>query len=142
MAYALAEENALFCGDHIMGWSTTIVSPPDGDMGDYYESLDKVQARGFATLWPTHGPPITEVAPFLDGYREHRQKRETQIVRELGARGPRTIAELVPRLYIGVDPKLHGAAARSMLAHLILMARDGRVVADGPPTAQAVYSLA
>ncbi len=141
LAYALGEENALFCGDHIMGWSTTIVSPPDGDMGDYYTSLDKVQARGFATLYPTHGPPITEVAPFLDGYREHRQKREAQIVRELAARGPRTIAELVPRLYVGVDPKLHGAAARSMLAHLILMTRDGRVVTDGPATSAALYRL-
>lgn len=141
VAYALAEETALFCGDHIMGWSTTVVSPPDGDMGDYYASLDKVQARGFATLWPTHGPPITEVAAFLDGYREHRQKREAQIMRELEARGPRTIAELVPRLYVGVDPKLHGAAARSMLAHLILMTRDGRVAADGPPSSQAIYRL-
>ena len=140
VAYALAEENALFCGDHVMGWSTTVVSPPDGDMGDYYRSLDKVQARGFATLWPTHGPPVTDVAPFLDGYREHRLKREEQIVRELG-RGPRTIAEMVPRLYVGVDPRLHGAAARSMLAHLIHMTRGGRVRAEGEPTLEAVYSL-
>ncbi len=140
VAYALAEENALFCGDHVMGWSTTVVSPPGGDMGDYYHSLDRVQARGFSTLWPTHGPPVTEVAPFLDGYREHRLKREEQIVRELG-RGPRTIAEMLPRLYVGVDPRLHGAAARSMLAHLIHMNRGGRVRADGEPTMQAVYSL-
>ena len=140
VAYALAQENALFCGDHVMGWSTTVVSPPDGDMGDYYDSLDKVRARGFATLWPTHGPPITEVAPFLEGYRAHRRQRETQILRELG-RGPRTIAEMVPRLYIGVDPRLHPAAARSMLAHLILMTRLGEVASDGPPTMEAVYRL-
>ena len=141
VAYALPQENALFCGDHVMGWSTTVVSPPDGDMGDYYDSLAKVHARGFATLWPTHGPPITEVAPFLDAYREHRLKREAQILREL-ARGPRTIAEMTPRLYVGVDPKLHGAAGRSMLAHLILMTRQGRVVAEGGPTMTATYSLA
>ena len=140
VAYALAQENALFCGDHVMGWSTTVVSPPDGDMGDYYESLDKVQARGFATLWPTHGPPVAEVAPFLDAYRQHRLKRETQILREL-ARGPRTIAEMTSHLYVGVDPKLHGAAGRSMLAHLILMTRQGRVQADGATTMTATYSL-
>ena len=140
VAYALAEENALFCGDHVMGWSTTVVSPPDGDMGDYYRSLDKVQARGFATLWPTHGPPVTDVDPFLDGYRKHRLKREEQIVRELG-RGARTIAEMTPRLYVGLDPRLHGAAARSMLAHLIHMTRGGRVQAQGEPTLDAIYSL-
>ena len=140
VAYALKAENALFCGDHVMGWSTTVVSPPDGDMGDYYRSLQKVQARGFSTLWPTHGPPITDVAPFLNGYREHRLKREEQIVRELG-RGPRTIAEMTPRLYVGIDPRLHGAASRSMLAHLIHMTREGRVRAQGEPTAEAVYSL-
>ena len=140
VAYALAEEKALFCGDHVMGWSTTIVSPPDGDMGDYYASLDKVQARGFTTLWPTHGPPITDVVPFLAAYREHRLKREQQILRELG-RGPRTIAEMVPRLYVGVDAKLHGAAARSVLAHLMLMVRQGRVATGGAATMEAVYSL-
>ncbi|WP_174299486.1 MBL fold metallo-hydrolase [Caulobacter sp. S45] len=140
VAYRLKEENALFCGDHVMGWSTTVVSPPDGDMSDYYRSLDKVQARGFATLWPTHGPPIRDVAPFLAGYIEHRLKREAQIVRELG-RGPRTIAEMTPRLYIGVDPRLHGAASRSMLAHLIHMARNGVVRADGEPSMDAIYSL-
>ena len=140
VAYALDEENALFCGDHVMGWSTTVISPPDGDMGDYYASLDKVQARGFATLWPTHGPPILDVDPFLTGYRDHRLKREEQIVRELG-RGPRTISEMLPRLYVGVDPRLHGAASRSMLAHLIHMTRTGRVQAQGAPTPEAVYSL-
>ena len=140
VCYALAEENALFCGDHVMGWSTTVISPPDGDMGDYYASLAKVRARGFDTLWPTHGPPITDVGPFLDGYREHRLKREEQIVREL-RRGPRTINEMVPRLYVGIDPRLHGAAARSMLAHLIHMTRSGVVATDAAPTREAVYRL-
>ncbi len=140
VAYALLEENALFCGDHVMGWSTTVVSPPDGDMSDYYRSLDRVEAREFATLWPTHGPPVTAVGPFLKGYREHRLKREDQILREL-ARGPRRIAELTPRLYVGVDPRLHLAAARSIWAHLIHMSRDGRVLPDGEPTLEATYRL-
>jgi glyoxylase-like metal-dependent hydrolase (beta-lactamase superfamily II) len=140
VGYALAEENAFFCGDHVMGWSTTVVSPPDGDMGAYYHSLDRVQARGFSALWPTHGPPIHEVNAFLDGYREHRLQREAQILREL-ARGPRRIAEMTPRLYVGVDAKLHAAAARSMWAHLIHLSRTGRVRADGPPVQDAVWHL-
>jgi glyoxylase-like metal-dependent hydrolase (beta-lactamase superfamily II) len=141
VCYALREENALFCGDHVMGWSTTVISPPDGDMSAYYDSLDRVRARGFATLWPTHGPPITDPAPFLDAYREHRVQREVQILRELG-RGPRTIAQMTPRLYAGVDPRLHGAARRSVLAHLIHLHRLGRVAAEGGATMEAVYSLA
>ena len=80
VCYALLEENALFSGDHVMGWSTTVISPPHGDMTDYYASLDVVAARGFATLWPTHGPPVTEVAPFLQAYKAHRLDRERQIL--------------------------------------------------------------
>ena len=140
VGYALLQENAFFCGDHVMGWSTTVVSPPDGDMSDYYRSLDRVQARGFSTLWPTHGPPIVDVNRFLDGYRDHRLKREEQILRELG-RGPRTVADMVPRLYVGVDPRLHAAAGRSVWAHLIHMARTGRVASDGAATLQATYRL-
>ena len=140
VAYALVQENALFCGDHVMGWSTTVVSPPDGDMGDYYDSLDKVRARRFSTLWPTHGPPITEVAPFLNGYRAHRLKREAQILLELG-RGPRTIAEMVPRLYIGLDARLPGAAARALLAPRRLMTRSGPVASAGPAGMETVYRL-
>jgi glyoxylase-like metal-dependent hydrolase (beta-lactamase superfamily II) len=140
VCYALAEEKALFCGDHIMGWSTTVISPPDGDMGTYYASLDKVQARGFDTLWPTHGPPVREVAPFIDAYREHRHRRERQIVKELQA-GPRTIAELTPRLYAGVDKRLWGAARHSVLAHLIHLVGQGVVASDGAPDGDALYRL-
>src|SRR5262245_10816397 len=67
-AYALLEENALFPGDHIMGWSTTVIGPPDGDMTDYFKSLEKVRARNFTTLWPTHGPPIRDVQPFVQAF--------------------------------------------------------------------------
>jgi glyoxylase-like metal-dependent hydrolase (beta-lactamase superfamily II) len=140
VCYALREENALFCGDHIMGWSTTVISPPDGDMAAYYASLDKVQARGFDRLWPTHGPPITEVAPFIDAYRDHRLRRERQILKELEA-GPRTIVELTPRLYAGIDRRLHGAARRSVLAHLIHMSASGQIAVDGEADMEATYRL-
>jgi glyoxylase-like metal-dependent hydrolase (beta-lactamase superfamily II) len=140
VGYALRQENGFFCGDHIMGWSTTVVSPPDGDMGEYYASLDRVHARRFSVLWPTHGPPITDVDAFIEGYREHRRQRETQILRELG-RGPRRISELTPRLYMGVDVKRHDAAGRSLWAHLIQLAREGRVSVEGEPSEDAVWSL-
>ena len=140
VGYVFKEEDAFFCGDHVMGWSTTVVSPPDGDMSDYYRSLDRVQARQFAMLWPTHGPPITDVDPFLNGYREHRLKREEQILREL-RRGPRRISDMVSRLYVGIDPRLHRAAERSIWAHLIHMVRSGRVTVEGAPALDATYRL-
>ena len=126
MAFALEEENALFPGDHVMGWSTTVVIPPDGDMDAYLASLDCVLERGFDTLWPTHGPPITEVRPFLEAYRDHRLARETQIIARLKA-GDRTISEMVPVLYAAVDRRLWPAASLSVLAHLIRLARQGIV---------------
>ncbi len=83
-----------------MGWSTTVVSPPDGDMAAYLESLDRVAGRGFSTLWPTHGPPVTEPAPFLAAYRAHRMEREGQVLAQL-AEGRRRIPEMVARIYAG-----------------------------------------
>jgi glyoxylase-like metal-dependent hydrolase (beta-lactamase superfamily II) len=140
VAYALHEENALFCGDHIMGWSTTVISPPDGDMTQYYASLDRVQARGFDVLWPTHGPPITEVGPFVAAYRNHRLARERQILNEL-SRGPATIADMTARLYRGVDPRLHTAAARSVLAHLIHLRGEGQVRCEGEANLTSHFSV-
>ena len=140
VCYALKEENALFSGDHVMGWSTTVISPPHGDMSDYYASLDKVAARDFSTLWPTHGPPVTEVAPFLAAYKAHRLDRERQILEQLEA-GPRTIAEMVPVMYAAVDPRLHPAAAHSVLAHLIHLARQGAVSCEGEAGPGSVYRL-
>ncbi len=138
ICYALAEENCLFSGDHIMGWSTTVITPPDGDMTDYLSSLQAVRGAGFETLWPTHGPPIREVAPFIDAYAAHRRERIDQILAALEA-GPATIGELVPRLYTDVDPRLHPAAARSMLAAMIHLVRKGRIVAEGGPGPGARY---
>jgi glyoxylase-like metal-dependent hydrolase (beta-lactamase superfamily II) len=140
VCWALEEENALFSGDHVMGWSTTVISPPDGDMTDYYASLDKVAARGFARLWPTHGPPVTEVAPFLAAYTAHRMAREPQILEQL-ALGRNTIGEMAPVIYAEVDPRLHPAAAHQMLAHLIHLERIGEVACDGPPGPASAYRL-
>ena len=141
VCFALKEENALFSGDHIMGWSTTVITPPDGDMGDYFASLEKVKARDFQTLWPTHGAPVREVGPFIDAYVAHRRAREAQVLDALGA-GLTTIKAMVPSLYATVDPRLHPAAAHSVLAHMILLAREGRIVADGAPGMDTQYRLA
>jgi glyoxylase-like metal-dependent hydrolase (beta-lactamase superfamily II) len=141
MAYALVEENALLVGDHIMGWSTTVVSPPDGDMGAYYASLDRVQAQGFDVLWPSHGPPVFEVSSFIDAYRAHRLEREAQILAQLAA-GQGRIAGMLQALYASVDPRLHPAAARSVLAHLIHLVRTGQAQAAGPLGQDTDFSLA
>ncbi|WP_297696280.1 MBL fold metallo-hydrolase [Phenylobacterium sp.] len=141
LCYALPEENACFTGDHIMGWSTTVITPPDGDMTDYLASLQRIRARGFATLWPTHGPPIRGVGAFIDAYLEHRQERIDQILGALKT-GPATISELVPRLYADVDAKLWPAASRSMLAAMIHLVREGRLKADGEPGPNGQYRLA
>ncbi len=141
ICFALAEENALFSGDHIMGWSTTVITPPDGDMTDYLASLDRVRARNFKTLWPTHGPPITDVAPFIDAYIAHRHDRERQILDRLAA-GDRTIAQMVPSAYAAVDQRLWPAAARSMHAAVIALVKAGTVKTDGEPGLESEYRLA
>ena len=141
ICYALREENALFSGDHIMGWSTTVVTPPDGNMGDYLRSLQRVRERDFATLWPTHGPPIRDVTPFLEAYAAHRLDRERQILGRLAA-GDTRIKAMVPVIYAAVDPRLHPAAAHSVLAHMIELVKSGRVVAEGSPALDSEYRLA
>jgi glyoxylase-like metal-dependent hydrolase (beta-lactamase superfamily II) len=141
ICYALAEEHVCFTGDHIMGWSTTVVTPPDGDMGAYLASLDVIQARGFNTLWPTHGPPITEPAPFIDAYRAHRMDRERQILDQLAA-GETRIKSMVPKMYAAVDPRLYPAAAHSVLAHMIQLVRAGRVATGGATGLDSDYTLA
>ena len=122
ICFSFAEENACFTGDHIMGWSTTVITPPDGDMTDYLASLDDIRARGFETLWPTHGPPIRDADAFIAAYIAHRHERVEQILDALKA-GPGRIRDLVPRLYADVDTRLHPAAARSMLAAIIHLER-------------------
>ena len=140
ICYALTQENACFTGDHIMGWSTTVVTPPDGNMADYLASLDLIKSRNFATLWPTHGPPITEPGPFIDAYKGHRLDRERQILAQLQA-GETRIREMVPKMYVGVEPRLYPAAAHSVFAHMIQLVRSGRVATDGAPALDGDYRL-
>ena len=141
ICFALKEENACFTGDHIMGWSTTVITPPDGDMTDYLASLDDIRGRRFDVLWPTHGPPIRDVDAFIQAYIDHRQERVDQILNALQA-GPARIRELVPTLYVDVDSRLHPAAARSMLAAMIHLVRKGQLAADGEPGPDSTYRLA
>ena len=140
LAFVLREENALFSGDHVMGWSTTVVAPPDGDMAAYMDSLDRVIARGFSTLWPTHGAPVTEPGPFLAAYKAHRLAREAQILERLAA-GDGRISEIVPNLYAAVDSRLWPAASLSVWAHLIALEGAGRVRARPGPAIDADWTL-
>lgn len=129
LCYHLVEENALFTGDHVMGWSTTVVSPPDGNMADYMHSLDKLIARTDAVYYPAHGEPVTKPQQFVRRLAGHRKQRERQILRMLET-GEGVIAEMVPKMYAGIDERLYGAAGRSVLAHLIDL-RDRNMVAVG-----------
>ena len=139
MCFALHEEKALLTGDHVMGWSTTVVTPPDGDMAQYMASLSKLLARDDAILYPTHGGPIRDPKTFIQAYIDHRLEREAQIVAYLRD-GVSTIPEMVARMYADVDKRLHPAAARSVLAHLIQLGQEGRVIAEGAGNARR-YAL-
>jgi glyoxylase-like metal-dependent hydrolase (beta-lactamase superfamily II) len=130
LCLALIEEGALFTGDHVMGWSTTVVSPPDGDMADYMASLDKLIARTDAVYYPAHGEPVTNPQRFARSLAGHRRQREGQILR-LVREGVGVIDDMVPRMYAGVDKRLYPAAGRSVLAHLIDLENRGRAARDG-----------
>ncbi|WP_370237114.1 MBL fold metallo-hydrolase [Brevundimonas sp.] len=140
LGFALLEENTLFSGDHVMGWSTSVVSPPEGDMDAYIDSLDRVMTAGFDTLWPTHGGPVTDPLPFLTALKAHRLGRDAQVLEAL-ARGPSSPLAMVPALYAAVDGRLWPAAAQSLLAHLIRLERRGDVMASEAPSATTVYQL-
>ena len=118
LCLALPEANALFTGDHVMGWSTTVVSPPDGDMADYMASLQRLLERDDAVYYPAHGDPIDRPQRMVRGLIGHRRQREGQILRLLGE-GDKPVPAMVASMYAGIDPRLHGAAGRSVLAHLI-----------------------
>ena len=138
LCFTLAEERALFSGDHVMGWSTTVVSPPDGDMGAYMASLEKLKARDETTYWPTHGPPIPKPQRFAGKLLAHRRQRESDILAAV-AEGAATIPEIVTRCYRGLDPRLRPAAARTVLAHLIHLVESGRAACPGAPDEEAHY---
>ena len=127
----LPEESTLFSGDHVMGWSTTIVAPPDGDMAAYFDSMHKVIGRSDAVLRPTHGGPITDPQPYLHALLAHRVERENQVIEQLRA-GTTTIPAMVKVLYANVDKKLHRPARRSIWSHVLKLHAEGRVrVTDG-----------
>jgi glyoxylase-like metal-dependent hydrolase (beta-lactamase superfamily II) len=130
LCFALIEENALFTGDHVMGWSTTVVSPPDGDMAAYMRSLDLLQHRRDTVYYPAHGEPVTKPQQFVRGLMGHRKQRERQILGLLGE-GIGTIPAMVPRMYKGIDERLYPAAGRSVLAHLIDLRERGIVAEQG-----------
>jgi glyoxylase-like metal-dependent hydrolase (beta-lactamase superfamily II) len=133
--------DALFSGDHVMAWSTSVVAPPDGSMSDYMASLEKLRAREETIYWPGHGGPVVEPKRYVRGLITHRRQREQAILARLEA-GPTTIAEIVETNYVGLAPRLKGAAALSTLAHLEdLLARGLASRGDGAPL-EAVYAKA
>lgn len=140
ICFGLREENACLTGDHIMGWSTTIVAPPDGNMGDYMRSLDKIEALNFDILWPTHGSPIREdVNGFIQAYRQHRLDRESAIIKHLKA-GETNIPRMVEVMYADVEKRLHAAAAMSVLGHMLKLVEDGMVeTTDANPTTRSEF---
>lgn len=141
LCFALAEEKALFTGDHIMGWATTVIIPPSGHMGAYFESLDKLLNRDDVVYYPTHGAPIHKPQRFTRAVKTHRRIRDGQIIEQLKS-GRSQIREIVAKMYADVDKRLHGAAAMNVLAHLIRLVEIGTVECDGPVTLDAEFRLA
>lgn len=134
LCFALAgdgeDTRVLFTGDHVMGWSTTVIAPPDGDMTAYFVSLDKLLARDDRVYFPAHGPAVERPASHVRALITHRRMREQQILKRLGE-GKRDIPVMVAEMYADIDPRLHGAAGRSVLAHLRDLERRGLVRAEG-----------
>jgi glyoxylase-like metal-dependent hydrolase (beta-lactamase superfamily II) len=141
LCFAWPDRGILFSGDHVMGWSTSVIAPPDGDMASYMASLDKLLARKDAVYWPTHGPAITEPARHVRAFIAHRREREAGIIECLKS-GCETIDAMVERLYVGLNPNLKYAAGRSVLAHLLdLMGRDIVSSDSQPPSVAGQYRL-
>lgn len=140
MAFALRGAGILFSGDHVMGWNTSIVAPPDGAMRDYMASLEKIRARGEDAYLPGHGGMIRDARAYVGQYVRHRQAREAAILARLRD-GEADIPTLVRAIYVGLDPRLAGAAGLSVLAHLEDLAARGLVATDGPPAIAGRYRL-
>lgn len=135
VCFGLTAEKVLFTGDHVMGWATSVISPPDGDLFDYLASLEKLLERDDDRYWPTHGPSIDDPHTYVQSFLDHRRGREAQIVTGLEV-GPTTIKALVPTMYAETDKRLWRAAANSVWSHLRSLHKEGRVAAtvDGSPT--------
>jgi glyoxylase-like metal-dependent hydrolase (beta-lactamase superfamily II) len=138
LAFALAEEEALFSGDHVMAWSTTVVIPPSGSMRAYLASLEKLRGRSETLYWPGHGGPVREPPKFVRALLNHRHQRASAILARLKA-GDAEIAAIVAALYEGLDPRLARAASLSVLAHLEDLVETGAATADGPPSLGARF---
>ncbi|WP_169569898.1 MBL fold metallo-hydrolase [Sneathiella limimaris] len=141
LCFELVEEKTLFSGDHVMGWSTSIVSPPDGDMKQYLESLEKLLDFDHDRYWPTHGPAIDNPKEHVKGLIAHRHSRIDQI-RSCLQEGPASIPEMVKKMYKDVPEYLHPAAARSVYSHIILMVETGEVKTEGDLRVSSTYQLA
>lgn len=140
MAFALKGTGLLFSGDHVMAWNTSIIAPPDGAMSDYMHSLDKLLHRSERVYLPGHGGVVRDAPDFVRQYIAHRHAREAAILAKLHA-GAAGIPELVRAIYVGLDPRLEGAAGLSVLAHLEDLVARGFVATDGPPAVASVYRL-
>lgn len=142
LCFALAgDERILFSGDHVMGWNTSVVAPPDGRMGDYIAALERLTARDDARYLPGHGGHVSEPQRWVRGFIVHRRMREQAIVEAIRA-GNDTIRRIVPAVYPGLDPRLSGAAALSVEAHVIHLLEQGRLRSSGPSTLDRPLSLA
>lgn len=140
LCFALPENGVLFSGDHVMGWSTSVIAPPDGDMAAYMASLDKLLGRRDAVYWPTHGPAIAEPQQHVRAFIAHRHEREAGILDCLRS-GIERIDAIVERLYIGLQPGLSRAAGRSVHAHLLDLVGRGLVESDGTPDLGTKYRI-
>jgi glyoxylase-like metal-dependent hydrolase (beta-lactamase superfamily II) len=140
ICFQYREEKVLFCGDHVMGWNTTIISPPDGDMADYLASLELLLARDDAQYWPTHGAAIADPRRHVRALIEHRHARERQVHACLAA-GVHRIADMVPMMYCDLPERMFPAAARSVFATIIHMVEKGEVAHEGDLVAGAEYRL-
>jgi len=129
LCFADETSGALFTGDHVMGWSTSVVIPPDGDMAAYMASLEKLRTREDRIYFPAHGPAVTNPRQLVRGLIGHRLQREKQILRLVRER-PSTVPEIVAGAYPGLDPRLIGGAGASVLAHLLDLERRAVVVRD------------
>lgn len=140
MAFAWAERKLMFVGDHVMGWSTSIVTPPDGSMVDYMASLERLTRRGEQLYFSGHGPEIPDAVRYVKFLIRHRKAREDSILYRL-AKGEADIPTIVRASYIGIDPRLIGAAGYSVLAHLEDLVARNVVATDGDPTIDGTYRL-
>ncbi|MGB8816320.1 MAG: MBL fold metallo-hydrolase [Rhizobiaceae bacterium] len=141
MSYALDDTKVLFSGDHVMGWATTIVAPPDGSMESYIASLETLAVRKDKVFLPGHGGPITKPQSHVRALKAHRLWREAAILERI-RKGGRSLQDIVSEVYKATDPRLHGAAALTAMAHLQRLESLGAIAIEGPLGPDAIYTMA